>query len=104
MTLGGVAPWGRLGIGTKVLENVFNICGKKGTFDSIYLHTQISNESAVDVYRKFGFEIIETKNYGKDRACRGSCATEKPPSPFWPECRCGNDRREQVTSELPYTC
>lgn len=54
-----------LGIGTKMLKSVFNICETKGTFDSICLHIQISNESAVDFYRKFGFQIIETKNYCK---------------------------------------
>uniref|UniRef100_A0A8C9DLT5 N-alpha-acetyltransferase 50 n=1 Tax=Prolemur simus TaxID=1328070 RepID=A0A8C9DLT5_PROSS len=57
---------GELGIGTKMLNHVLNICEKDGTFDNIYLHVQISNESVIDVYRKFGFEIIETKkNYCK---------------------------------------
>lgn len=66
MKLGCLAPYQKLGIGTKMLNHVLNICGKDGTFDNIYLHVQISNESAIDFYRKFGFEIIETKkNYYK---------------------------------------
>ncbi len=62
MILGYLAPYRRLVIGTKMLNHVLNICEKDGTFDNIYLHVQISNESAIDFYQKFGFEIIKTKN------------------------------------------
>ncbi|KAI3354816.1 hypothetical protein L3Q82_004622 [Scortum barcoo] len=88
MTLGCLAPYRRLGIGTKMLNHVLNICEKDGTFDNIYLHVQISNESAIHFYQKFGFEIIETKkNYYKriepadahvlQKSLRSPCA---PPS------------------------
>lgn len=52
-------------MGTKMLNHVLNIREKDGTLDNVYLHVQISNESAINFYRKFGFEIIETKNYYK---------------------------------------
>jgi len=61
MTLGCLAPYRRLGIGTKMLEHVLKICEDDGKFDSVYLHVQVSNESAIEFYNNFGFEIIETK-------------------------------------------
>jgi len=61
MTLGCLAPYRRLAIGTKMLEHVLKICEDDGKFDSVYLHVQISNEGAIEFYRNFGFEIIETK-------------------------------------------
>merc|ERR1712179_510147 len=42
MTLGCLAPYRRLGIGTKML-------------------VQVNNESAIEFYKKFGFNIVETK-------------------------------------------
>jgi len=61
MTLGCLARYRRYGIGTEMLKHVLKICEDDGKFDSVYLHVQVSNEGAIGFYRKFGFEIIETK-------------------------------------------
>eukprot|EP00088_Acartia_fossae_P047695 TRINITY_DN5177_c2_g1_i1.p1 TRINITY_DN5177_c2_g1~~TRINITY_DN5177_c2_g1_i1.p1 ORF type:complete len:186 (-),score=8.19 TRINITY_DN5177_c2_g1_i1:233-745(-) len=61
MTLGCLAPYRRLGIGSKMVEHVLNIVQKDGNFTSIFLHVQINNESAIEFYKKFGFSIVETK-------------------------------------------
>jgi len=62
MTLGCLARYRRLGIGTKLLEHVLSICEKDGDFDSVFLHVQVNNSSAIEFYMKNGFEIIETKS------------------------------------------
>ena len=61
MTLGCLAPYRRLGIGTKMLEHVLNVVKEDGNFSSIFLHVQINNQSAIEFYKKFGFNIVETK-------------------------------------------
>ncbi|CAB4004167.1 N-alpha-acetyltransferase 50 isoform X1 [Paramuricea clavata] len=61
MTLGCLAPYRKLGIGTVMVEHVLKICEKDGNFDNIYLHVQVSNEVAIEFYQKFDFEIIDTK-------------------------------------------
>lgn len=63
MTLGCLAPYRRLGIGTKMVEHVLNLVQKDGNFDSIFLHVQVNNEGAIDFYKKFGFDIVETKEH-----------------------------------------
>lgn len=66
MTLGCLAPYRRLGIGSVMLEHVLKICEEDGTYDNVYLHVQVNNESAIAFYDKFGFEIVEKKeNYYK---------------------------------------
>lgn len=66
MTLGCLAPYRRLGIGTVMLEHVLKICEKDANFDNVFLHVQVNNESAIAFYGKFGFEIVEQKsNYYK---------------------------------------
>ncbi|PFX15840.1 N-alpha-acetyltransferase 50-like [Stylophora pistillata] len=61
MTLGCLAPYRRLAIGTVMLEHVLKCCEKDGNIDNVYLHVQVSNEGAIGFYKRFGFEIIETK-------------------------------------------
>ncbi|XP_039066394.1 N-alpha-acetyltransferase 50-like [Hibiscus syriacus] len=63
MTLGVLAPYRGLGIGTKLLNHVLELCLKQHILE-IYLHVQTNNEDAIKFYKKFGFEITETiKNY-----------------------------------------
>ena len=61
MTLGCLAPYRRYGVGTVLLSHVFDICKTQGNFSKIFLHVQINNESALSFYKKFGFEVVATK-------------------------------------------
>jgi len=61
MTLGCLSPYRRLGIGTKMLFHVLKFVEEDANFDSIFLHVQVNNESAISFYQKFGFSIVETK-------------------------------------------
>jgi len=61
MTLGCLAPYRKAGIGTKMLQHVLKFVEEDGNFDSIFLHVQVNNESAIKFYQKFGFSVVETK-------------------------------------------
>ncbi|KAI7994299.1 N-alpha-acetyltransferase 50 [Camellia lanceoleosa] len=65
MTLGVLAPYRGLGIGTKLLNHVLDLCSKQNIGEiEIYLHVQTNNEDAISFYKKFGFEITDTiQNY-----------------------------------------
>ncbi|KAM7459446.1 hypothetical protein LguiA_036440 [Lonicera macranthoides] len=60
MTLGVLAPYRGLGIGTKLLNHVIDLCSKQQNISEIYLHVQTNNEDAINFYKKFGFEITDT--------------------------------------------
>nr|AVY91634.1 N-alpha-acetyltransferase 50 [Saccharum hybrid cultivar SP80-3280] len=59
MTLGVLAPYRGLGIGTKLLNHVFDLSAKQN-ISEIYLHVQTNNDDAIAFYKKFGFEITQT--------------------------------------------
>lgn len=66
MTLGCLAPYRQLGIGTFMLEHVFKLCERDPKVKYIYLHVQVNNEGALAFYKRYGFEIVEQKqNYYK---------------------------------------
>ncbi|KAD5508454.1 hypothetical protein E3N88_16157 [Mikania micrantha] len=62
MTLGVLAPYRGLGIGTKLLNHVLDLSSREN-IGEIYLHVQTNNEVAINFYKKFGFEITETIQY-----------------------------------------
>ncbi|XP_057248405.1 uncharacterized protein LOC104887712 isoform X2 [Beta vulgaris subsp. vulgaris] len=59
MTLGVLAPYRGLGVGTKLLNHVLELSAKQN-ISEIYLHVQTNNEEAMNFYKKFGFEITDT--------------------------------------------
>ncbi|KAL5064811.1 hypothetical protein RYX36_026548 [Vicia faba] len=54
MTLGVLAPYYGLGIGTKLLNHVLDLCSKQN-ISEVYLHVQTNNEEAINFYKKFEF-------------------------------------------------
>lgn len=63
MTLGCLGPYRRKGIGSKMLDHVLDIAARDTTISSIFLHVQVNNDSALEFYRNFGFEVVETKEH-----------------------------------------
>lgn len=63
MTLGCLYPYRRLGIGSVMVKHILNYVENDGNFDSIFLHVKVDNEGAIEFYKKFGFEIVETKKF-----------------------------------------
>ncbi|KAI8145606.1 acyl-CoA N-acyltransferase [Fennellomyces sp. T-0311] len=63
MTLGVLKPYRQLGLGRQLLEHILE---HASPYSSIYLHVQITNESALNFYKKHGFEVVGTeKDYYK---------------------------------------
>ncbi|KRY35410.1 N-alpha-acetyltransferase 50 [Trichinella spiralis] len=66
MTLGCLPNYRRFGLGTMMLEHVFDYCRKNSSISGIFLHVQVNNDVALEFYRKFGFEVHSVvENYYK---------------------------------------
>ncbi|XP_059459633.1 uncharacterized protein LOC132189117 isoform X2 [Corylus avellana] len=66
MTLGVLESYQRLGIGTRLLNHVLDLCSKQNVSE-VYLRVQTNNENAINFYKKFGFETKATiENYYTD--------------------------------------
>ncbi|XP_028778463.1 N-alpha-acetyltransferase 50-like [Neltuma alba] len=59
MTLGVLAPYRRLGIGTRLMNHVLDLSSKEN-ISEVYLHVVADNGDAINFYKKFGFEKTET--------------------------------------------
>ncbi|KAG0266661.1 hypothetical protein BG011_001508 [Mortierella polycephala] len=67
-TLGVLAPYRRLGLGSKmlmhILENAEQTSSNESKIAKVYLHVQSNNEEALEFYKKHGFEVAEKcENY-----------------------------------------
>ncbi|CDW58744.1 N-alpha-acetyltransferase 50 [Trichuris trichiura] len=66
MTLGCLPSYRCLGLGTMMLEYIFECCRSDESILSIYLHVQVNNFGALEFYKKFGFEVVAiAQNYYK---------------------------------------
>ncbi|KAF9159398.1 N-alpha-acetyltransferase 50 [Actinomortierella ambigua] len=58
-TLGVLAPYRRLGLGTALLEHILEHAAEDKKIGKVYLHVQTTNEEALAFYKKHGFEQKE---------------------------------------------
>ena len=64
MTIGVLAPYRRLGIAHRLLDEILDRCSKAADCEEIYLHVQVGNDGALDFYKQHGFETGEVvKDY-----------------------------------------
>uniref|UniRef100_A0A8R1DEW0 N-terminal methionine N(alpha)-acetyltransferase NatE n=1 Tax=Caenorhabditis japonica TaxID=281687 RepID=A0A8R1DEW0_CAEJA len=55
MTLGTLAAYRQIGIGTVLIDYVLKLCKMLKEIKTVYLHVQVNNKSAVRFYEKHGF-------------------------------------------------
>ncbi|KAF7257611.1 hypothetical protein EG68_08275 [Paragonimus skrjabini miyazakii] len=78
MTLGCLAPYRGLGIGSVMLKHVVKFCLKQGNIKSVYLHVHVENDVALSFYKRFGFAITgEVEGYYRAVQPQTACVLEK---------------------------
>ena len=64
MTIGVLAPYRRLGIGARLLQETLEACDKAPDCAEVYLHVQVGNDAALDFYKGFGLDVgVVVKDY-----------------------------------------
>mmetsp|Transcript_15344 Transcript_15344/g.36825 ORF Transcript_15344/g.36825 Transcript_15344/m.36825 type:complete len:171 (+) Transcript_15344:66-578(+) len=81
MTIGVLAPYRRLGIGKRLLQETLAACAEQHECQEVYLHVQVGNDEAVQFYRQFGFEVGEVVKdyYQKLEVTDAVILSKKPP-------------------------
>jgi len=65
-TIGVAKKYQGQGYGEKMFEHLLNIC-KENACEFVHLEVRVSNTKAINLYKKFGFEVIRTrKGYYSD--------------------------------------
>eukprot|EP00696_Hemimastix_kukwesjijk_P016221 gnl/Hemi2/4599_TR1589_c0_g1_i1.p1 gnl/Hemi2/4599_TR1589_c0_g1~~gnl/Hemi2/4599_TR1589_c0_g1_i1.p1 ORF type:complete len:204 (-),score=50.15 gnl/Hemi2/4599_TR1589_c0_g1_i1:78-689(-) len=66
MTLGVLSPYRRSGIASQLLQKTLDWCAQQDFINEVSLNVQISNDTALEFYKKFGFEVVDRiDNYYK---------------------------------------
>lgn len=67
LTFGVLESYRKHGIGVQLFDELMNMAKKDPALKKIYLHVQISNETAIRFYKNVGFEEVEKiENYYQD--------------------------------------
>eukprot|EP00803_Ostreobium_quekettii_P002397 evm.model.scf_415.4 EVM.evm.TU.scf_415.4 scf_415:33009-35814(-) len=59
MTLGVLAPYRGMGVGSRLLERVLWTCSSDPNIVDAFLHVQVNNDDAIKFYENFGFVVKE---------------------------------------------
>lgn len=66
MTMGVLAPYRSMGVGSRLLERTLSMAAEDANITEALLHVQANNKDAIRFYERFGFVVKQTvKDYYK---------------------------------------